>query len=380
MKKRFAALPLALLAGAGLLTACNSSSSSASANGGGTVRLGFFPNITHATALVGVQKGIFAKDLGPKVKLTTATFNAGPAAVQAVFSGAIDATYVGPNPAINAWQKSHGQAIRIIAGSASGGVSLIVKPSITSIADFKGKKIATPQLGNTQDVALRYWLKQHGLRTDTSGGGDVSVVPQTNAQTLQTFKQGAIDGAWVPEPYASELVAEGGKKFLDESSLWPAGKFVITTLIVRTAFLKSHPDLVSKLLKGQVDANAYINANRAGAEQAANAELTALTGKGLKPKILDATFQNVTFTNDPIASSLTASAQHAEQIGLLKPVNLKRHLRPGPAQRDPEGPEPAGGERLMTERSEGVIQTGSPRPLKRGTVGAVSQGYEGARA
>jgi NitT/TauT family transport system substrate-binding protein len=324
MKMRFAALPLALLAGAGLLTACSGSSSSASSakSGGGTVRLGFFPNITHATALVGVQKGIFAKDLGPKVTLKTATFNAGPAAVQAVFSGAIDATYVGPNPAINAWQQSHGQAIKIIAGSASGGVSLIVKPSITSIADFKGKKIATPQLGNTQDVALRFWLKQHGLKTTTSGGGDVSVVPQANSQTVQTFKSGAIDGAWVPEPYASELVAEGGKKFLDESSLWPAGKFVITTLIVRTAFLKSHPDLVSKLLQGQVDANAYINSDRAGAEQAANAELTALTGKGLKPAILDATFKDTVFTNDPIASSLATSAQHAESIGLLKPVNL----------------------------------------------------------
>jgi NitT/TauT family transport system substrate-binding protein len=331
MKPRFAAFALALLAGTGLLTACGGGDKASGSSSGGdtTVKLGFFPNITHATALVGVQKGIFTKYLGKAPK--TLTFNAGPAATEAIFSGAVDATYVGPNPAINAFAKSHGQAMKIISGAASGGAALIVKPSIKSAADLRGKKIATPQLGNTQDVALRYWLRQQGLKTDKTGGGDVHVVPQDNSQTLQAFAQGQIDGAWVPEPYASRLILEGkGKKLVDEASLWPGGKFVITNLIVRTQFLKEHPDLVKKLLQAQVEATDYINSDKAGAEQAANAELASLTGKPLKQAALDATFKNVTFTNDPIASSLTASAQHAEAVGLLHHVDLKGIYDLGP--------------------------------------------------
>jgi NitT/TauT family transport system substrate-binding protein len=329
MKSRYAALVLAVLAGTGLLAACGDGDDSGGSSDTATVRLGFFPNITHATALVGVQKGFYAKYLGKAPK--TLTFNAGPAATEAVFSGAVDATYVGPNPAINAFAKSHGQAIKVIAGAASGGAALVVKPDITSPADLRGKKIATPQLGNTQDVALRYWLKQHGLTADKNGGGDVHIMPQDNSQTLQSFEQGQIDGAWVPEPYASRLVLESkGKKLVDEASLWPGGKFVVTTFIVRTEFLKKHPDLVKKLLQGQVEANAYINQHRPEAETAANAEHQALTGKPLKQNVLDSTFKNVTFTNDPIAPSLNASAQHAEQVGLLDHVDLKGIFDLGP--------------------------------------------------
>jgi NitT/TauT family transport system substrate-binding protein len=321
MRSRFAALGFAALAGSGLLAACGGSDSPSS-GGDTTVRLGFFPNITHATALVGIQKGFYAKYLGKAPKALT--FNAGPAATEAVFSGAVDATYVGPNPAINAFAKSHGQAIKVISGAASGGAALIVKPSITSPGDLRGKKIATPQLGNTQDVALRYWLKQQGLTTDKNGGGDVHIMPQDNSQTLQSFQQGQIDGAWVPEPFASRLILEDkGKKLVDEASLWPGGKFVVTTLIVRTEFLKKHPDLVKKLLQAQVDSTDYINAHQGDAERSANAELQALTGKPLKQDVLDSTFKNVTFTNDPVASSLNASAQHAEQVGLLDHVDLK---------------------------------------------------------
>jgi NitT/TauT family transport system substrate-binding protein len=328
MKARFAVLGLSLLAGTGLLTACGSTSGSSS-DKDTTVRLGFFPNITHATALVGVQKGVFTKHLGKAPK--TLTFNAGPAATEAVFSGAVDATYVGPNPTINAFVKSHGQAIKIISGAASGGAALIVKPAIRTAADLRGKKIATPQLGNTQDVALRHWLQQQGYKTDKSGGGDVHVVPQDNSQTLQAFQQGQLDGAWVPEPYASRLVLESrGKKLVDEASLWPGGRFVITNLIVRTEFLKKHPGLVKKLLEAQVETNEYINSDKADAAKAANTELRALTGKPLEQAALDATFKNVTFTNDPIASSLNASARHAEQVGLLDRVDLNGIYDLGP--------------------------------------------------
>jgi NitT/TauT family transport system substrate-binding protein len=319
------AAALAAVAVTALAAACGGGGASSSGGGAAKteVRLGFFPNITHSTALVGVKKGFFAKALGGNVTLKTATFNAGPAATEAIFSDAIDATYIGPNPAINAWSKSKGQAIKIVAGSASGGVYLVVKPEINSVADLKGKKIATPQLGNTQDVALRFWLKEKGLQTDTKGGGDVSILPQDNAQTLQTFATGDIDGAWVPEPFASRLITESkGKILVTEADLWPNKQFVITHLIVRQQFLKEHPDLVKKLIEAHVESNAYINSDPAGAKEAINAELQDLTGKPLKPQVLDSAFKNITFTNDPIASSLLSSADHAEKVGLLDPVDL----------------------------------------------------------
>ncbi len=321
------------LTAASVVAACGSSSaSSASGTSSNPValRLGYLTNITHATPLVGVHNGIFARDLGSGVKLKTETFNAGPDEVTALFSGALDAAYIGPGPAINAWQKSQGQAIRIISGAASGGASLVVTKGITSVAGLKGKTLATPQLGNTQDVALRYFLLEHGLDTNTQGGGDVHVKPQTNSITVQEFKSGQIDGGWLPEPYASELVAAGGTKLVNERSLWPNGQFATTLLVVRTAFLQQHPDVVAKLLKGQVDTTDYINKQPAAAQVAANSELTALTGKGLKAAVLSAAFKEITFTNDPVASSVEAGAQHAEKVGLLQPVNLNGIFELGP--------------------------------------------------
>ncbi|MFF5205110.1 ABC transporter substrate-binding protein [Streptosporangium sp. NPDC000396] len=319
---------LAALALTTLATACGGSATTGAggATGGGDklaeVRLGYFPNITHSTALVGVEKGLYAKHLGG-TKLTTSTFNAGPAAIEAVFSGAIDAAYVGPNPAINAWSKSKGKAIKIVAGAASGGVFLVVKPEINGVEDLKGKKIATPQLGNTQDVALRYWLQEKGLKADTKGGGDVSIVPQENSQTLQTFATGDIDGAWVPEPFASRLVLESkGKILVDERDLWPNKQFVITHLIVRQEFAAEHPETVKQLLEGHVEANAAINADPADAAKTVNSALEKLSGKPLKQEVLDSAFKNITFTNDPIASSLIGSADHAVKVGLLQPVDL----------------------------------------------------------
>src|SRR5262249_54136637 len=160
----------------------------------------------------------------------------------ALLAGALDIGYIGPNPAVNAYVQSNGSAVRVVSGAASGGASLVVKPDITKAADLKGKRVASPQLGNTQDVALRTWLKKQGLKTDPQGGGDVQIVPQDNALTLDAFKQNQIAGAWVPEPWATRLVTEGGGKVLvDEKTLWPGGKFVTTNIIVRTDFLKAHP-------------------------------------------------------------------------------------------------------------------------------------------
>ena len=300
------------------LVACSSGSSGSPV----TVRLGYFPNLTHASALVGVREGIFARALGAHVKLTTATFNAGPAEVQALFSGALDAAYLGPNSAINAFTQSHGAAIVVVSGATSGGAELVVKPSITSPAQLKGTKLATPQLANTQDVALRFWLRSQGLTSDTEGGGDVSIQPQANSTAVQAFESGAIQGGWLPEPYAAQLVQAGGHVLVDERSLWPGGKFATTLLAVRKAFLTAHPSVVKALVQGQVQANDFIARNSTRAAADAAAEIAAISGKAPSSKVVDAAWPELTFTDDPIASSIQVAANHAAAVGLSKSINL----------------------------------------------------------
>ncbi len=331
-RPRRAALAAILTTAALVTAACGHSSATSAKPSAGTpaglatgsklstnsVKLGFFPNITHAPALIAIHDGLFTKALGDGVKLTTATFNAGTDAIQAVLTGAIDISYIGPNPTINGFSQSHGQAVRVIAGAASGGAALVVKPTITTAADLKGKKIATPSLGNTQDVALRYWLKQQGLATDPRGGGDVHIVPEKNSVTTQAFAQGAIDGAWVPEPYATTLVRKsGGHVLVDERTLWPQGRFVTTNIIVRTDFLTKHADVVEKILEGHVAALAKIHQDPAGAQASFNAELASLTGQEVKAEATAAAWKNLEFTADPLPATLLASAQHASDVGLL---------------------------------------------------------------
>ena len=311
----------------GLAAACGSSAATPSPGAApGTasaLRLGYFPNVTHATPVVGVAKGFYARRLGA-TKLETQTFNAGPAEIEALFGGGLDAGYVGPNPAINAWAKSKGE-IRIIAGATSGGASLVVQAGIDAAADLRGKRVASPQLGNTQDVALRAWLKSNGLTPSSqTEQGDVQVEPTDNATTLQLFQDKKIDGAWVPEPWASRLVADGGGKVLvDEKSLWPGGRFVTTHLIVRTEFLDRYPQTVKALLEGQVDTVDWIERNTADAKATVNAELERITGKALKDTVLDRAWSNIEITNDPAAASLKKSADNAAAAGLLESVDLK---------------------------------------------------------
>ena len=303
----------------------SSDTSPAAASGSATapeLRLGYFANVTHATAVYGVGQGIFAKDLG-STALKTQIFNAGPAAVEALFGGALDAAYLGPNPAINAFVKSKGQAIRIIAGATSGGAALVVRPDITTPAQLKGKKIASPQTGGTQDIALRTYLAKNGLKTDARGAGDTTIIAEENSQTLQLFKDGKIDGAWVPEPWASRLVLEGGGKVLvDEKALWPQGKFVTTHLIVRTEYLNKYPGTVKALLRGEIAANKEIVADPAKAKTVINDQLKVLTGKALKPATIDRAFSEIEVTEDPIASSLQQSADNAFATGLVKKADL----------------------------------------------------------
>jgi NitT/TauT family transport system substrate-binding protein len=332
-------------AGAAAITAlavgCGSSSTSSASGGSSnsgssssqhvTLRLGLLANITHASALVALNKGFFTKNLGDGVTLKTSVFSSGTDETTALLAGQLDAAYVGPNPAINAWQKSSGKAIKIISGAASGGASLVVKSSINNVSQLKGQKVATPSLGNTQDVALRYYLKTHGLTTTQTGGGDVAVTPiKPNSNAVLEFKSGQIAGGWEPAPYDYEMVADGGHVLVNEANLWPGGKFVTTNIVVSQAFLAAHAAVVSNLLKGQIEANNYIKNSTSAAEASANAELTTLLGKGLKSAALAASFKEITFTNDPIASSLATDAKHAVAVGLLKPVNLNGIYDLGP--------------------------------------------------
>lgn len=288
-----------------------------------TLRLGYFPNLTHAPAIIGVEGGYFANELGGGSSLKTSAFNAGPAAVEALLSGAIDAAFVGPNPAINAFSKSNG-GVRIVAGVTSGGASLVVRKSIVTAADLRGKKLADPQLGGTQDIALRTWLTTQGFTTDVNGGGDVHVLPQDNSQTLETFKSGQIDGAWVPEPWATRLVQEAdGKVLVDERSLWPNGQFATTVLIVRTDFFKAHPAAVNALLSGLIKAEDLIASDPQRAQQLTNQGLAKVAGKPLAPAVITGAWGNLTFSVDPQLASLQTSADHAVSLGLLKAVDLK---------------------------------------------------------
>jgi len=299
------------------MSACGGDAPAASSAAPAEVRLGYFPNLTHATAIVADKEGLFSKHLGA-TKLKVTTFNAGPSAMEALKSGAIDATYVGPGPATNAFINSGGQALTVVAGAATGGTSLVVDPSIRSAADLKGRKVSTPQLGNTQDIALRYWLKQQGLKTDLQGGGDVNVLPQENAQIVDAFNQKLIAGAWVPEPYATRLVQAGGKVLVDERDLWPQKKFTITVLAVRTDFLAAHPKTVKALLTGDLDATDFIAKDPAKAQRDVADLIAKISGKPLKPAVIAAAWKKLEFTVDPVRSSVLLGAQHAFEVGVLK--------------------------------------------------------------
>ncbi|WP_418959726.1 aliphatic sulfonate ABC transporter substrate-binding protein [Streptomyces tritici] len=288
------------------------------------VRLGYFPNLTHATALVGDQEGILQKELGG-TELKVSTFNAGPSEIEALNAGSLDIGFIGPSPAINGYTKSKGKNLRIVAGSASGGVKLVVNPAkIKTLDDVKGKRIATPQHGNTQDVAFLNWISERGWKVDAdSGKGDVSVLRTDNKVTPDAYASGSIDGAWVPEPTASKLVSEGAKVLLDETDLWPDKKFVITNVIVSQKFLKEHPDVVEAVLRGSVKTNAWIAANPEKAKTSANTKLKALTGKPLGDQVIDSAWPSIRFTDDPLAATLQAQAGHAVKAGLLEKPDLQ---------------------------------------------------------
>lgn len=356
-----------MLAGAILTTATLSGCAATPATGAGTqpeapaaeatgtpaeeLQLGYFANVTHAPALVGLEEGLIEDALGD-TELSTQVFNAGPAAIEALSAGAIDATYIGPNPAINTFVASAGQSARIVAGAASGGAALVVQPGIENAGDLAGTNLATPQLGNTQDVALRTWLADEGFDTSTTGGGDVTISPTENSQTLTLFQSGDIDGAWLPEPWVSRLIVDAGAEVLvDEADLWEDGEFPTTVLLVRADFLAEHPETVRALVAGHAASVAWLDEHADEAADVINARLTADAGKGLSDAVIDRALEHVEFTVDPHADTFEQLLQDGVDAGTSKTGDIDGlfDLSALNAVLDESGEEPVSAAGLGTE-------------------------------
>ena len=311
------------------LAACGSASSTSGSGGSSgpvTLRLAYRPNLTDSPDLIGVSQGYFTRAMGSSVTLKPQTFNAGPDEITALFGGAVDLAFVGPSPVINGFIKSHGEALRVISGDVLGGAELVVSPTagINSPSDLRGKRIATPQLGNTQDVALRVYLANHGIHTSVSGGGDATIINADNSTIVTLFQEGRIDAAWVPEPYASKIVDEtGGKVFLNEASLWPNGRFPTVMLVAATSFLQAHPDVVSHFLKGLINVITWMNANPEQAKTQANNALVALVAKPIVHNTLDDAWSHLTFSVDPDAAAMTTEGKMVVQAGFAQSLSLK---------------------------------------------------------
>lgn len=321
LRRWLAALVAApVLISAAACTRADSGASTATDQGPASeLRLGYFPNVTHASALIGVDKGFFSTELG-STKLTTQAFNAGPKEVSALLGGSLDAAFIGSGPAINAFDKSKGSDVRVVAGATSGGAQLVVAPGITSPQQLAGKTIATPQEGNTQDVAFKKWLSSKDIKLGTEPG-DVRVQYSDNPQTFDAFRAGTVQGGWLPEPWASRLVLDAGATVLvDEKNEWPAGAFPSTVLLVRTEFLHQHPATVTALLRGELATTDWATANPGQAKTVVNAALAKLTGKGLSQPVLDRAFADIALTVDPMAAQFPQLAKDQVTARVTKTV------------------------------------------------------------
>ncbi|MEI8340328.1 MAG: ABC transporter substrate-binding protein [Verrucomicrobiota bacterium] len=283
------------------------------------IRLGHFPNITHVQALVAHNlsrqgKGWFEQRLGPDVEIQWFSYNAGPSAMEAIFANSIDMTYVGPSPALNAYSKSRGAEIRIVSGAANGGSALVIQPDspIKTGADFRGKKIATPQLGNTQDVSCRSWLAAQGLKI-TQLGGDAQVLPTANPDQLTLFLQKQIDAVWTVEPWVSRLELEaGGKVFLEEPDS------ITTVLVSSTKFLKEHRELVQKLVKAHRELTEWVKNNPEEAQKIVKAELGEEMKREVAAPLIAHAWKRILLTDEVKQADFQKFVANAQSAGFLK--------------------------------------------------------------
>ena len=291
------------------------------------VRLGYFANVTHAQALVGLANGEFEKQLGSEVKLVPKLFGSGPAAIEAVLADEVDITYVGPSPAINGFIRSEGKALRVIAGAVQGGAVFVRRSDVVlnpnHREDFAGKRFATPQIGNTQDISLRTYLAQMGHLTKERGG-TVEVLPMANADILTLFLRKELDGAWVPEPWGAILVHRAqGVMLVDERDLWPDGKFATTLLIVSQKFLETRSEWVQRMMNAHVKLTRWIQEHRQDMGTILNEEIAKYTRKRLDEAVLSDALSRLDVTVDPLESSLETFFERARALGYLKKGNLK---------------------------------------------------------
>ena len=283
------------------------------------IRIAYFPNIGHAIPIVGMENGFFQNSLGDQVKIETRVFDSGPQAIESLFGNSIDLAYVGPGPAINGFLNSENHNVKILAGAASGGASFIVHPDseINFASDFAGKKIAAPQIGNTQDVSLRHYLSENGLRT-AEKGGSVIVYNIANPDIYTLFVKGDIDGAWIPEPWATILVTElNGKRLFHEEDLWPNQEFASVLLIANADFVEKNPESIIDLLKSHHETATWINQNPIETRIIFNNFLNSHLGQSLSDDIVDVALSNIVITADPLPDSVYSFAEKANALGYL---------------------------------------------------------------
>ena len=282
------------------------------------IRVAFFPNVGHVVPIVGMEKGIFSKGIGNDTQIETKLFDSGPQVIESLFANSIDIAYVGPVPAINGFLKSD-HDVKILAGAASGGASFVVHPNsdIKSIEDFSGKKIATPQIGNTQDVSLRHYISENGFKSIDKGGSIIVLnIPNPDIYTL--FVKGEIDGAWVPEPWATIFVEElGGKRLFYEEELWPNQQFASVLLIGREDYVKNNPEIINDWLESHVETVNLINSNPKETVIIFDQFMEDTLGQSLPEQIIDKSLSNLEITYDPINESIYTFAERADSLGYL---------------------------------------------------------------
>ncbi len=283
------------------------------------IRVAYFPNINHAVPIIGMEKGTFENLIGTNTVIEPILFDAGPQVIESIFAGSIDIAYVGPGPAINGFLKSENHNVKILSGAASGGVSFIVHPDskINSVADFEGKRIAAPQIGNTQDISLRNYLSENGLKP-AEKGGSVIVLNISNPDIYTLFAKGDIDGAWVPEPTATILVQQlNGTRLFNEEDLWPENKFASVLLIAREEYVNQNPEVINKWLEAHKQTVNWINSNPEQTRIIFIQFMKKETGKSLSDKLVDESLSNLEITSDPVVSSIHTFAKRADSLGYL---------------------------------------------------------------
>jgi NitT/TauT family transport system substrate-binding protein len=299
------------------LSGCNepANGSSAGERAPAELRLGYFANLAHAQAVLGVSSGEFQQALGP-TRLTTRIFNAGPSLIEAMLAGEIDIGYIGPGPVLNAHAKTRGSGIRVIAGAAANGVVIVARADagIAALDALKGRRIATPQLGNTQDLSARHYLTRVLGQSDTE-----NILPITNAEQLGLMQRGQIDAAWAPEPWGARLIHEaGGKLLAEEKDLWPQGRFALALVITTPGFLAKHPETVKKVLRVHRAWTRRLRTDLDNVRPQLGAELNALTGKKLPPAVFADAMNRTEFLDEPLEDTLRTLAQWAFDLDFTK--------------------------------------------------------------